>query len=77
MPRKSHRRRRKKAGQAIMKKLTIREVEALQEQDCLKQESLRRHLDKALSGKRRPPERQIIEKLKARSRYEIRNCRDD
>lgn len=77
MPRKSHRRRRKKAGQAVMQKLTIREVEALQEEDQLRQESLRRHIDKALCGKRRPPESQIIENLKERTKNEFRNCRND
>ena len=49
MPRKSHRRRRKKTGQAI--RLPTRAEIALEEQDRLRQESLRRHLDRALQGR--------------------------
>lgn len=62
MPRKSHRRRRKKAGQAIGPP-TRAEI-ALEEQDRLRQESLRRHLDRALQGRRRPPDEFITERLK-------------
>lgn len=73
MPRKSHRRRRKKAGQAI--RLPTREEIALEEQDRLQQESLRWHLDRVLQGRRRPPEKFIIERLKQKN--ETRNRNDD
>lgn len=73
MPRKSHRRRRKKTGQAI--RLPTRAEIALEEQDRLRQERLRRHLDRALQGRRRPPEEFIIERLKQKN--ETRNCNDD
>ena len=69
MPRKSHRRRRKKTGQAI--RLPTRAEIALEEQDRLRQESLRRHLNRVLQGGQMPPESYIIERLKQNGKKKV------
>ncbi len=69
MPRKSRRRRRKKTGQAI--RLPTRVEFALEEQDRLRQESMRRHLNRVLQGGQMPPESYIIERLKQNGKKKV------
>lgn len=66
MPRKSHRRRRKKAGQAPV--LRRQETAAEREQNKLQQEAQRRHLDKILQGQKTPTRKDIVKSLNRKRR---------
>lgn len=63
MPRKSHRRRRRDRSSPPKQSRTSylqTRPQAEEEQDQLRQESLRQHINKALTGRRMPPVEQII-----------------
>ena len=75
MPRKSHRRRRRKMTDKLQVPTGYNHLRALEKQEELRQESNRQHINKALEGRRVPAEKEIIEKL--RRKHETRNCEND
>lgn len=79
MPRKSHRRRRRdRRGPPPEQSWTSR-TQAEEEQDQLRQEALRVHVEKALAGRRTPPINRIIEeqRKKWRKGYDAGNSKND
>ncbi len=79
MPRKSHRRRRRdRRGPSPEQSRTSR-PQAEEEQDQLRQEALRIRVEKALEGRRTPPEDLIIEKQRKKWRkgYDAGNSKND
>ncbi|NBH61599.1 hypothetical protein D1155_08050 [Anaerotruncus sp. 80] len=75
MPRKSHRRRRKKVGQvpAPRREETTEEKEPCQ----LQMEAQRRHLDEILQGVKTPSREFVITQLNQRRKNESRDSADD
>lgn len=69
MPRKSHRRRRQNRSSPPPQGWTSR-PQAEEEQDQLRQESLRQHINKALAGRRTPPAEQIIKEQREKWKYQ-------
>lgn len=69
MPRKSHRRRRQNRSSPPPQSWTSR-PQAEEEQDQLRQESLRQHINKALAGRRMPPVERIIKEQREKWRYQ-------
>lgn len=68
MPRKSHRRRRRKEKKDKPQELMgYNHLLNLEQQDELRQESNRRHIEKALEGRRAPGREIILEKLKQKA----------
>ncbi len=78
MPRKSHRRRRRDRQSTPAQRRTSHtqtqrrtsRPQAEEDQDQLRQESLRQHINKALTGRRTPPAEQIIKEQKEKWRYQ-------
>lgn len=69
MPRKSHRRRRRDRRSTPLQSRTSR-PQAEEDQDRLRQESLRQHINKALAGRRTPPAEQIIKEQREKWKYQ-------
>lgn len=75
MPRKSHRRHRKKAGQVPAPR---REETAAEKEQCqLQMEAQRRRLDKLLQGAKTPSRESVITQLNQRRKNASRNSTDD
>lgn len=75
MPRKSHRRRRKKVGQVPA---PPREETAAEKEQCqLQMEAQRRHLDEILQGAKAPSREFVITQLNQRRKNESRDSADD
>lgn len=70
MPRKSHRRRRRDRRGPPPKQSQTSRSAAEEEQDWLRQEALRAHIEKALTGRRTPPAEQIIKEQKEKWKYQ-------
>lgn len=74
MPRKSHRRRRRDRLEPPAQKRTscqkTSRPQEEEEQDQLRQESLRQHINKALTGRRTPPAEQIIKEQREKWKYQ-------
>lgn len=66
MPRKSHRRRRRDRRRSPQKQSWTSRPTAEEEQDQLRQEALRQHINKVLTGRRTPPVEQIIKEQKTK-----------
>lgn len=75
MPRKSHRRRRKKAGQAPDP--PRKETSAEKEQSQLQMEAQRRRLDEILQGAKTPSREFVITQLNKRRKNASRNIAND
>lgn len=75
MPRKSHRRRQKKAGQVPTPQ---REETAAEKEQCqLQMEAQRRRLDEILQGAKTPSRESVITQLNQRRKNASRNSTDD
>ena len=76
MPRRSKRRKRRDKYREPVRSLTYRERNAIEEQEALRYESACRKIGTSLAGRRKPPDAQIIEKLR-RQANELENRRND
>lgn len=76
MPRKSKRRKRRDKQRQLSPPLTYRERNAIEEQEALRYESACSKIGTSLAGRRKPPDAQIIEKLRRMSN-ELENRRND
>lgn len=69
MPRKSHRRRRRKMADKLQTPAGYNHLRALEKQEELRQESNRQHINKALEGRRAPGKEIIVENLRRKYGY--------